>query len=151
MSFDLSELYQDVVLDHGKKPRNFRRIEQADRMAEGHNPVCGDHVIVYVNLDDGRVADCSFQGAGCAICNASASLMTESVRQQGASEVTALLERFHDLLTNPSDPDPLEANVGKLAALAGVRRFPIRVKCATLPWHTLKAALVKADEPVSTE
>jgi len=153
MSLDLHELYQDVVLDHGKRPRNFRRIENATRMAEGHNPICGDHIIIYLQLDGDRITDLSFQGAACAICTASASMMTESLREHSAADAVALHQRFHELLTGPDEPDPLDsgADMGKVVVLAGVRRFPIRVKCATLPWHTMIAALDESHEPVSTE
>ena len=120
-------------------------------MAEGHNPICGDHIIIYIQLDNGNIADISFQGTGCAICTASASMMTEAVREHSAADAAAMFERFHELLTQPEEPDLLDVEIGKMIALAGVRRFPIRVKCATLPWHTMKAALDESGEAVSTE
>lgn len=147
---DLQELYQDVILDHSRQPRNFRRIEGARHYAEGHNPVCGDHIMVYVNTADGSIDDVAFQGDGCAICMAAASMMTRVVKGQSLDDTRSLFETFHDLLTRDPPPDAAASNIGELAALAGVRRFPIRVKCATLPWHTLKAALDNERE-ASTE
>ena len=148
----LRELYQATILDHNKKPRNFRAIEDADRRADGHNPLCGDKLTVYVALDDDdRVADVAFVGNGCAISTASASLMTESVRGKRVEEVEQAFARFHAMVTSPTDA-PVDASaLGKLAVLAGVREYPARVKCASLAWHTLKAALEGADEPVKTE
>jgi nitrogen fixation NifU-like protein len=150
---DLRELYQQVILDHNKSPRNFRTIEGADRVSIGHNPVCGDRLSLFVKLEGNRIADLAFQGSGCAISKASASLMTDSVKGKSLSEAEALFGRFHDLLTGPPDVkvDPAVAkSLGKLAVFSGVREFPIRVKCATLAWHTLQAAL-KGDEAASTE
>lgn len=146
---ELRELYQSVILDHYKKPRNQGRPEGADREAEGVNPLCGDHVHVYARLADGRIAAVGFEGSGCAISTASASLMTEAVRGREVAEVQALFERFHELVTGRGDVDP--ESLGKLAVLAGVREFPARIKCATLAWHALRAALEGAAEPVSTE
>jgi nitrogen fixation NifU-like protein len=150
---ELRELYQEVILDHSKRPRNFRAIEGA-RHAEGHNPLCGDRGTVYVQLaDDDRVQDVAYKGAGCSISTASASMMTEVLKGKTRQEVEALFERFHRLIT--SDPSTAAQNVapelGKLAVFSGVCEFPVRVKCAALPWHTLKAALEGAEEPVSTE
>jgi nitrogen fixation NifU-like protein len=148
---DLRELYQEVILDHNKRPRNFRTLEGANRTAEGHNPLCGDAMMIYVRLEDGLLRDVSFQGSGCAISKASASMMTDIVKGKTRAEAEGIFETFHRMVT--MDPgvafDPLE--MGKLAAFAGVREFPVRVKCATLPWHTLRAALEGRQEPVSTE
>lgn len=147
MSADLQDLYQEVILDHNRRPRNFRAMEGA-RQAEGHNPLCGDRIIVYLRLEDGVIMDVSFQGSGCAISKASASLMTESVRGRPMVEAEALLDRFQQMITAPADA-PV-ADLGKLVVLAGVRQFPVRVKCATLAWHTLRAAASEAGR-VSTE
>jgi nitrogen fixation NifU-like protein len=148
---DLRELYQTTILDHNKQPRNFRVPEGANRRADGHNPLCGDRVAVHVRLADGVVEDVGFQGAGCAISTASASLMTQAVKGKSTAEVQKLFDAFHELLTG----DPHQAvgaeRVGKLAVFAGVREYPIRVKCATLPWHTLRAALEGGGETVRTE
>jgi nitrogen fixation NifU-like protein len=144
MNADLDDLYQQVILDHNKRPRNFGALEGA-RKAEGHNPLCGDRLTVFLRVDEGGVIrDVSFQGSGCAISKASASLMTESVKGKTLAEARALFERFHKMITSPPD-EPLPANddLGKLNALVGVRQFPLRVKCASLAWHTLRAA---ADE-----
>jgi nitrogen fixation NifU-like protein len=148
-STELRELYQTVILDHYKKPRNFGRPEGADREAEGRNPLCGDHFKVYAKLDGDRVAAVGFEGSGCAISTASASLMTQLVAGQTREEAHAVFTRFHDLVTGSGDVDP--ASVGKLEVLAGVREFPARVKCATLAWHALEAALDRPGESVSTE
>jgi len=145
---DLSDLYQEVILDHNKRPRNFRAIEDG-RKAEGYNPLCGDRVTVYVRVENGRVADASFQGSGCAISKASASLMTDIIKGKTLEEVEELFERFHQMITRPPD-EPVE-DLGKLSVLAGVRQFPIRVKCASLPWHTLRSAAESRDDVVSTE
>jgi nitrogen fixation NifU-like protein len=148
MSSDLQELYQEVILDHNRRPRNFRTIEAA-RHAEGFNPLCGDRLTVYLQVENGRILDVSFQGSGCAISKASASLMTESVKGKTLEEAEALFRRFHQLITEAGD-EPA-ADLGKLSVFAGVREFPIRVKCATLPWHALKAAVEAQDAVVSTE
>jgi nitrogen fixation NifU-like protein len=147
---DLRELYQSVILDHHKKPRNRRAIEDADRHSEGNNPLCGDHVIVYLKTDGDVVRDVSFVGSGCAISTASASMMTEALRGKTRAEAEALFRRFHDLLTGAGEATEGPA-LGKLEAFSGVREFPIRVKCATLPWHTFRAALHGEGETVSTE
>jgi nitrogen fixation NifU-like protein len=148
---DLREIYQEVILDHNRNPRNFRRIEQAACHADGRNPLCGDQITVYLTTRDGRIEDASFEGAGCAICTASASLMTQAVKGKTEQEAKALFERFHALLTDPV-PDADASTLGKLAVFAGVREFPIRVKCATLPWHAFAAALQRRDgQPVTTE
>jgi nitrogen fixation NifU-like protein len=151
VSEELRELYQEVILDHSKKPRNARPIEGA-RTAEGFNPLCGDRGTVFVELQDGLVKDAAFVGSGCSISTASASMMTESVKGKTAAEAEALFERFHALITAPPDRAREDAtDLGKLAVFAGVSEFPMRVKCAALPWHTLRAALAGAQDPVSTE
>lgn len=147
---DLKDLYRDVIVDHNRNPRNFGRLDPADAHADGHNPLCGDRLSLYVNLDGDRVREVKFDGSGCAISVASASLLTEAVKGKTRGEVKALFEDMHTLLTRYDanvDPAPL----GKLAALSGVREFPARVKCASLCWHTLNAALDRQAEPVSTE
>jgi nitrogen fixation protein NifU and related proteins len=152
MKADLRELYQETILDHSKKPRNFREMPEATGRAQGFNPLCGDKATVYVRLEDGIVKDVSFKGAGCSISTASASMMTESLKGKSREEVERLFERFHDLIT--SDPSRAGENaapdLGKLAAFSGVCEFPVRVKCASLPWHTLKAAL-QGEGQASTE
>ncbi len=142
------ELYQEVILDHYRRPRNFRALEHADRHAAGRNPLCGDVVDVYLRLGGGRIVDIAFQGQGCAICTASSSLMTEALAGHTMEEALALFASFHELLT--ADGAQV-GGLGKLEAFAGVREFPVRVKCATLPWHTFKAALEQREQPVTTE
>jgi nitrogen fixation NifU-like protein len=147
---DLRELYQDVILEHGKDPRNFRAIEGATADAEGHNPLCGDRVHVYVRKDGDTLADLAFTGDGCAISRASASLMTQALKGRTLGEADALHAAFHALVTGaPAAADAVP--LGKLAAFGGVAEFPVRVKCASLAWHTLRAALAGAGAPVSTE
>ena len=146
---DLKELYRDVILDHNKRPRNFGRIETSDSHAEGHNPLCGDRLTVWLRLKDDRIEDIRFEGKGCAISTASASLMTEAVKGKDRGAVQSLYGRIHSLLTQ-QDAVP-DASLGKLAALSGVREFPARVKCASLCWHTLNAALERSAATVSTE
>jgi len=146
MSTDLQELYQEVILDHNRRPRNFRALA-GGRKAEGFNPLCGDRLIVYVRVDDGVIADVGFQGSGCAISKASASLMTESVKGKTIAEADALFHRFQRMITSP--PDRSADQLGKLTVLAGVRQFPVRVKCASLAWHTLKAALASEKKATS--
>jgi nitrogen fixation NifU-like protein len=146
---DLSDLYQEVILDHNRRPRNYGVMPDASRSARGHNPLCGDKLTLYLKIDGDRIAAISFEGSGCAISKASASLMTESVKGKTAADATALLERFQRMITSPPD-SPID-DLGKLAALAGVRQFPARVKCASLAWHTLRAALDSREEVVSTE
>lgn len=149
---DLRDLYRDVIVDHNRAPRNFRRIAPADREAEGFNALCGDKLTVYAVLDGDRIADVSFEGSGCAISVASASLMTERIKGLSLEEVRVLHEDVHALLTGAPDArDASDSRFGKLVALAGVRDYPSRVKCATLAWHTLLAALAGASTPVSTE
>jgi nitrogen fixation protein NifU and related proteins len=146
---DLKELYRDVILDHNRKPRNFGHLENADGRAEGHNPLCGDHLTLSVRMDGERIEDIRFEGKGCAISTASASLMTEAVKGRDRAAVRALFDKVHALLTQPgASPD---GSLGKLAALSGVREFPARVKCASLCWHTLNAALTDGAASVSTE
>jgi nitrogen fixation protein NifU and related proteins len=151
---DLKELYRDVILDHNRQPRNFGRLESVGaggdvRHADGHNPLCGDRLSVYVRLNGERVEDIRFEGSGCASSTASASLMTEAVKGKERSAVARLFEQVHTLLTRHDVP--ADAALGKLAALGGVREFPARVKCATLSWHTLNAALERGAATVSTE
>ena len=151
---DLRELYQSVILDHNKRPRNFREIEGTPLAADGHNPLCGDKLTVYLEMDDeDRVSDVSFQGQGCAISTASASLMTEFVKGKSRDEVDRAFDRFHQLVTTRPEKeggDELEG-LGKLAVFSGVREYPMRVKCASLAWHTLKAALNHDDDIAKTE
>jgi len=153
MSSELRELYQEVILDHSKRPRNFRELPAATGRAEGYNPLCGDRATVFVELEGDRVKDVSFKGAGCSISTASASMMTEALKGKTRAEADALFDRFHRLIT--SDPSRAAENaapeLGKLAAFSGVCEFPVRVKCASLPWHTLRAALAGEDRTVSTE
>jgi nitrogen fixation NifU-like protein len=146
---DLEELYQQIIIEHNRSPRNFRRLEDANRTADGDNPLCGDRITLYLRLDGDTVADIGFQGKGCAISQASASLMTGAVKGRSVAEAEALFRAFHDMVTGGAAAAP--ARLGKLAAFAGVRQFPSRVKCANLSWHTLHAALTAAAEPVSTE
>lgn len=150
---ELRDLYQEVILDHSKRPRNFGALPEASHHAHGHNPLCGDKLTVFLTLRDGRVADIRFEGSGCAISTASASLMTEAVKGRTEAELRHMFDRFHTGMTAPDEAGAAEAlaELGKLAAFTGVREFPIRIKCATLPWHTLVAALDRADAPVKTE
>ena len=148
---ELRDLYQQIILDHNRSPRNFRIIENADRSARGDNPLCGDKITVYVRLDGDVVDDVSFQGAGCAISQASASLMTAAVRGKRADEAERLFRSFHAMVTAAPNEQANHSELGKLAAFAGVREFPARVKCANLAWHTLHAALAEETEPVTTE
>jgi len=148
---DLRDLYQEVILDHTKKPRNFRKIDNANHQAIGHNPLCGDKVTIYLQLEEGVIKDISFQGQGCAVSTASASILTESLKGKTRAEAEALFERFHDLVTGKPEATPGGPELGKLAIFAGVQKYPVRVKCATLPWHTFRAALEHQDQAVSTE
>lgn len=150
MLSDLDDLYQQVILDHGRKPRNFHALEGANA-AEGYNPLCGDRVTVYLKRDNGHIADAAFTGKGCAICTASASMMTQIVKGKGVDEVRRMFEEFHHMLTEEGFTAERVEALGKLAVFAGVKKYPIRVKCATLPWHTFKAALDHEAKPVSTE
>jgi nitrogen fixation protein NifU and related proteins len=148
---ELRELYQQVILDHNRKPRNFRTLEDANRKADGHNPLCGDQITLSLRVDGGVIKDAAFQGKGCAISKASASMMTASVVGQTEAEATALFQRVHAMLTAEPVGTTADDGLGKLAVFSGVREFPSRVKCATLPWHTLQAALSGSAERVSTE
>jgi nitrogen fixation NifU-like protein len=148
---ELRELYQDLILDHNRRPRNFQKLAGANRTAEGYNPLCGDRVTVYLRLEDGVVRDVGFQGSGCAIATAAASMMSESVKGKTAAEAAALFKTFHTMVTGDLGATGDPVDLGKLAAFAGVREFPIRVKCATLAWHTLRAALEEKAETCSTE
>ncbi len=149
---DLMDLYQEVILDHNKKPRNFGKLDDADHFAEGNNPLCGDQLKVYIKMDGDRVAQIRFEGSGCAISTASASLMTEAVAGKSLEEVEAIYQSFHELLTgDPSVVAEVGPELGKLAVFSGVREFPVRVKCATLSWHTLQAALQDPGKSVTTE
>lgn len=147
---DLRELYQEVILDHSKKPRNFRKIEDADRQSVGYNPLCGDKLTLFLDVEDGLVKDVSFQGSGCAISTASASMMTEAVKGKTVEEAEKLFAQFHDMVTAPPDEDIDATSLGKLQVFSGVREFPARVKCASLAWHTVHAAL-HGEEETSTE
>lgn len=151
MNGELRDLYQEVVIDHSKQPRNFRKVEGATRTAEGFNPLCGDQLTLYVKLENGVIEDIGFQGAGCAISKASASLMTSALKGTRQEEALALFGRVHVLLTDGPNGGVKPEDVGKLAALSGVWEFPMRVKCATLAWHTLRSALDSKGERVSTE
>ena len=148
---ELRDLYQELILDHNKLPRNFRKLEGANRSAEGYNPLCGDKVTVYLKFQDGVVKEVSFEGSGCAISKASASVMTESLKGKTAEEVEALFEKFHKLVTGKSEETPGSPDLGKLVVFSGVCDYPARVKCATLAWHTMCAALHGEEKTVSTE
>ena len=148
---DLHDLYQEVILDHNRRPRNYGPLPDATHSAKGHNPLCGDKLTLSLKIEGDRITGVSFEGSGCAISKSSASLMTDAIKGQTIDEATGLFDRFHQMVTTPIDQPVDEDKVGKLAVLAGVREFPARVKCASLPWHTLKAALTQAHEPVKTE
>ena len=148
---DLRDLYQEMILGHSKSPRNRRGMPDANHTAEGFNPLCGDKVTLYVKLDGDRIADLSFEGSGCAISTASASLLTDSLKGKTTAEADALFAEFHDLVTGKSQPDHAPDDLGKLKVFAGVAEFPMRVKCATLVWHTLRNALSDRHETVTTE
>ena len=148
---DLRDLYQQVILDHNRSPRNFRTVSGANRSADGSNPICGDVVTVQLRLEGDVIRDVGFQGTGCAISQASASLMTEAVKGKSRQEAEALFRAFRGMVTGSAAAEPDRDKLGKLLALGGVRQFPARVKCANLPWHTLQAALRGATEAVSTE
>lgn len=143
----LRDLYQEIIVDHGKQPRNFGELADASCYKDGHNPLCGDKLRIYLQEQDGKVKDVKFQGEGCAISVASASLMTEIVKGKDAAEINQLFENFHQLVTEGKEVD----DIGKLAVFSGVAEFPVRVKCATLAWHTLKAAMDHDNNPVTTE
>ena len=151
MMSELKALYQEIILDHNKSPRNFRPMEDADRSVEGYNPLCGDHYTVYVKMDDDVVNDISFTGAGCAISKASASVMSALVKGKTKAEAEKLFDQFHHLVMGEISGENQAEELGKLAAFSGVSEFPARVKCASLAWHTMKSALEAKAEPVSTE
>ncbi|HSV73539.1 MAG TPA: SUF system NifU family Fe-S cluster assembly protein [Chthonomonadales bacterium] len=148
---DLRELYQEIILDHNKQPRNFGRLTGSARRAEGHNPLCGDQITIYLQVSGDLIEDARFEGAGCAISKASASMMTEAVRGRTVCEVEGLFQGFHQMVTAEPGMLPDVDKLGKLAAFSGVCEFPARVKCASLAWHTLRAAIEQAKTPVSTE
>jgi len=148
---DLSDLYQEVILDHNRRPRNYGPLDSANRVAKGHNPLCGDRLTLYVQLDGSRVTDIHFEGSGCAISKASASLMTDAVKGHSVDEAMQLFGQVHSMLTAPLDQPVDDESVGKLAVLSGVREFPVRVKCASLAWHTLKSALLDKHDTAKTE
>ena len=147
----LRELYQEVILDHNKRPRNFGPLEEATCDLEGYNPLCGDRFTIHLKLDGDRIVDIRFEGSGCAISTASASVMTETLKGKTIEEARVLFEKFHDLVTGKAEGEADLATLGKLAVFAGVSEFPMRVKCATLSWHTTQAALDDSSEPVTTE
>jgi nitrogen fixation NifU-like protein len=144
----VDDLYQETILDHSKRPRNHHPMDDANRKADGYNPLCGDKLRLYLKVEGDVVQDASFEGSGCAISTASASLMTDSLKGKTRAEALKLMEKFHDLLTTDT---PVQQDLGKLVVFCGVRDYPARVKCATLAWHTLKSALNNAGDPVSTE
>lgn len=147
---ELRDLYQDIILEHSRRPRNYRKLEAANREAEGFNPLCGDHFTVYLEVgDDGHIRDVSFQGSGCAISKASASMMTQAVKGKRLEEAEQLFQRFHHVVTGKNGTEAHD--LGKLEAFAGVSEYPVRVKCATLAWHALRAALQGEEHAVSTE
>jgi nitrogen fixation NifU-like protein len=146
---ELRDLYQDIILEHSKRPRNYRTLEAANRTAEGFNPLCGDHLTIYVEVEGDRIRDISFQGSGCAISKASASMLTQAVKGKRTEQAEELFEKFHHVVTGKNGIDSNE--LGKLAVFAGVSEFPVRVKCATLAWHALRAALQGKQQAVSTE
>jgi len=148
---DLRDLYQEVILEHSKTPRNFKVLPQADHKAEGFNPLCGDRFTIYVTLEGDAIKDVSFQGAGCAISKASASMMTQMVKGKTMAEAEKIFERFHDMVTGHKPSSDEEAALGKLTVFSGVSDFPVRVKCATLAWHTLHAALEGKQDTITTE
>jgi nitrogen fixation NifU-like protein len=148
---DLRELYQEVILDHNRRPHNFRRMDDADRVCEGYNPLCGDRLTLFVDLEGDRISELTFEGTGCAISRASASLMTDALKGRTIAEAQALFERFHELVTSPPDAPADTDGLGKLAVFSGVREYPTRIKCAVLSWHTLRAALAGDQARVSTE
>ena len=147
--YDIKDLYQEVIVDHNRNPRNFGKLDNADKKLEGFNPLCGDRLMLYMNIKDDRINDIKFDGTGCAISVASASLMTDAMKGKTISEAQLLFDEFHELITNDNTIDI--DKLGKLAALAGVRAYPARVKCATLCWHTLNSALHGETAPVATE
>jgi nitrogen fixation NifU-like protein len=150
MNAELRELYQEVILDHNKSPRNFKKMENASHFGEGYNPLCGDKIDIYLKVEEGKIADVSFQGSGCAISKASASLMSSFMKGKSIEEAENLFDKFHDLITGKLNESE-SIDLGKLAVFAGVQEFPLRVKCASLAWHTLISALKEENNIVSTE
>jgi nitrogen fixation NifU-like protein len=148
---DLNALYQSIILDHNRRPRNYRELADADRRSEGRNPLCGDEVTVWLKMDGDRIEDASFIGSGCAISKASASIMTTAVKGKTRAEASALFDRFHDLVTGNASARPEDPALGSLAAFSGVSRFPVRVKCASLAWHAMRAALRGEGDVAITE
>ena len=148
---ELSELYQETILEHNKNPRNFREIEDANKSADGNNPLCGDALRVYVKMDGDTVADVAFKGSGCAISKASASMMTQAVKGRSKQEAEELFNEFHEMVTGGLDPEQEETHLGRLKIFSGVLEFPARVKCAILPWHAAMAAVEGKTTPVTTE
>ncbi|PYX95591.1 MAG: SUF system NifU family Fe-S cluster assembly protein [Acidobacteria bacterium] len=151
MMADLRDLYQEVILEHSKAPRNYRELKDADHKAEGFNPLCGDHFTVYLQIEGDSIRDISFQGSGCAISKASASMMTQSLKGKTKKEAEELFRKFHQVVTGKASSNGNATELGKLAVFSGVSEFPVRVKCATLAWHTLQAALEGKQDAVSTE
>jgi nitrogen fixation NifU-like protein len=149
--FDLSELYHDIIFDHNRKPRNFQKLERPNRTAEGYNPLCGDQITIYLHLDGEVIRDIGFQGSGCAISKASASMMTDSLKGKTKAEAEVLFDKVHKMLTGEMNTKVSLNELGELIALSGVCNFPNRVKCASLAWHTLHAALKRDETAVSTE
>jgi len=148
---DLRELYQEVILDHSKRPRNFVKLDDPDRTAAGYNPLCGDQITVYLEMEGDLIKNVTFQGAGCAISKASASMMTSALKGKMRAEAEEIFQRFHQMVTGGESGEAYAEGLGKLAVFSGVCEFPVRVKCASLPWHTFRAALEGRDEPVTTE
>ena len=148
---ELRDLYQETILDHGRSPRHFRVLDDADRTADGYNPLCGDKIKVFLRTKDGRIEEAAFQGSGCAISMAAASLMTHAIRGASREELEETFRVFQDMVTGKIDEAAAAARLGKLVVFAGVSKFPVRVKCATLAWHTARAAMAQIEEPVSTE
>ena len=148
---ELRDLYQETILDHGRSPRHFRVLDDADRTADGYNPLCGDKIKVFLRTKDGRIEEAAFQGSGCAISMAAASLMTHAIRGASREELEETFRVFQDMVTGKIDEAAAAARLGKLVVFAGVSKFPVRVKCATLAWHTARAAMAQIEKPVSTE
>ncbi|MEE8165774.1 MAG: SUF system NifU family Fe-S cluster assembly protein [Myxococcota bacterium] len=151
MNSDLRELYQSVILDHNKRPRNFCKPKCANRSAKGFNPLCGDQLTVYLTVEDGVVEDVGFKGTGCAISTASASLMTQSIKGKEIGDIEHLFEGFHDMVTSKPQSGVGDEDLGKLSVFSGVREFPMRVKCATLAWHAMREALHDTGDTATTE
>lgn len=153
MNDELRALYQEVIIDHGRHPRNFKKLDHPSCTQEGYNPLCGDRLTLYLRIDDNRIIDASFEGEGCAISMAASSLMTERIKNMSVAEARQLFNAFQNLVTQPDPPENIRAYLGKLSVLGGVRDFPVRIKCATLPWHALNACLdnINTKQVVSTE